>query len=38
VPGRGYRDYVWVRGKRGRETEREVKTIRELSRLQKRSF
>ena len=38
VPGRGYRYYVWERGKRGRETEREVKTIRELSRLQKRSF
>jgi uncharacterized protein YhbP (UPF0306 family) len=36
VPGRGYRYYVWERGKRGRETEREVKTIRELSRLQKR--
>jgi hypothetical protein len=38
VPGRGYRYYVWERDKRGRETEREVKTIRELSRLQKRSF
>ena len=36
VPGRGYRYYVWERDKRGRETEREVKTIRELSRLQKR--
>jgi len=33
VPGRGYRYYVWERDKRGRETEREVKTIRELSRL-----
>jgi len=33
VPGRGYRYYVWEQDKRGRETEREVKTIRELSRL-----
>jgi hypothetical protein len=38
VPGSGYRYYVWERGKRGRETEREVKTIRELSRPQKGSF
>jgi len=33
VPQRGYRYYVWERDKKGRETEREVKTIRELSRL-----
>ena len=38
VPGRGYRYYVWEQDKRGRETEREVKTIRELSRLQSRRF
>ena len=38
TPGRGYRYYVWEQDKRGREAEREIKTIRELSRLPQRKF
>ena len=35
VPEKGYWYYVWEQDRRGREKEREIKTIRELSSLKK---